>query len=142
MNHRLIWSILCVVCLAACSAGEKGLSVTEAWARPGNAGGNSAAYFIIQNPTGEDDTLLSASSQAAKFVELHLSKMDEEGVMAMIQQESIPVPAGEKVELKPGGLHVMLIELAEDLRAGATIALTLQFEKAGTIELQATVRQP
>lgn len=142
MRHRLILSILCAVCLAACSAGEKRLSVAEAWARPGNAGGNSAAYFTIQNPTSEDDALLSASSQAAKSVELHLSTMDEEGVMAMVQQESIPVPAGEKVELKPGGLHVMLIELTQDLRPGDTITLTLQFAKAGTIELQATVQQP
>ena len=98
-------------------------------------------YFIVDNPGGED-TLLKAESDVAATVELHKSSMDADGNMSMQPQEKVAIPASAKTEFKPGGLHVMLINLKSDLKVGQQINLTLTFEKAGKINLEATVREP
>jgi copper(I)-binding protein len=118
-------------------AGE--LAAIDAWARPGTAGGNSAVYFTIDNPTGEADTLLSAAGDIAGQVELHLSKASSDGVMTMEQQMSVPVTGSSTVIFAPGGLHVMLIGLRQDLKVGDTFPLRLRFEKAGEITLTVSV---
>lgn len=64
------------------------------------------------------------------------------GAMKMRPVESVPLPAGGTVEFKPGGLHVMLLELKRDLKAGDAFAVTLKFEKAGPQTVQVTVREP
>jgi len=98
-----------------------------------------AAYMLIAN-SGGADKLISASTNVAKTVELH-TVIEENGVMQMRPVEGgIEVPASGNVELKPGGYHVMLIGLTKDLKAGDTVDLTLQFEKAGTTTLTAQVR--
>ncbi len=125
------------VFLAACGAAGSGeFQVRDAWARPALAGGNSAIFFVIENP-GPADVLLSASSEVAETVELHMTMM-QDGNMQMTHQMNVPVPSGETV-FEPGGLHVMLIGLKNDLKAGDTFAATLQFEKAGEKTLTITV---
>jgi len=115
------------------------LQVKDAWARPGLAGGNSGAFFVIDNP-GAADTLLSASSDVANAVELHKTVM-EDGVMQMIQQNSVPVPKGETA-FAPGGLHVMLIGLNNDLPVGDSFDVTLNFEAAGEQTITVEVKEP
>jgi len=117
-----------------------GLQVKDAWARPGQMGGTSAVYFVIDN-NGEADTLLSAASQTAGATELHMSKMDGDKMM-MQPQESVPVPANGEVAFEPGGLHVMMVDLKSEVKAGDKLTLTLTFEKAGMIQTEATVREP
>ncbi len=136
---RISLLTLLVVFLVACQPAA-GLTVSDAWARPGMAGGNSGAFFLIENP-GEADTLLSAASDISEAVELHRTIMEGD-VMQMQPQESVPVPAGETVAFQPGGLHVMFIGLKADLVPGDTFELTLTFEKAGEVVLQVEVRQP
>ena len=140
LNLNLIWISLVLLLLAGCSGGE--LSIEGAWARPGIPGGNSAVYFTIDNPTGQADTLLSAECSMAQHAELHRSKMTEEGAMTMEPQESVPVPAGEQVSFEPGGLHVMLVSMNEEIQPGDSLPLTLRFEKAGEMQITAEVRQP
>lgn len=124
--------------LAACGASGSGeLQVNDVWARPGLAGGNSAIYFVIDNP-GPADSLLSASSEVAEAVELHQTVM-QDGNMQMAHQMNVPVPIGETV-FQPGGLHVMLIGLKGDLKAGDTFTVTLVFETAGERTLTVTVK--
>ena len=65
-----------------------------------------------------------------------------DGMMTMQPVDSIPVPAGEKVELKPGGYHVMLLDVKKVLAVGDTIDVTLTFEKAGEVTTTAEVREP
>jgi copper(I)-binding protein len=126
--------------LAACGAAGSGeFQVTEVWARPGLAGGNSAIFFKIENP-GTTDLLLSASSDVADAVELHKTVM-QDGTMQMVHQMNVPVPTGETV-FKPGDLHVMLIGLRNDLKAGDTFSVTLNFQTAGGKTLNVTVREP
>ena len=108
--------IIALLSLTACDQ-NNALTVTDVWARPGLAEGNTGAFFVIDNPTNEDDKLLSAASDVADAVELHKTTM-EDGVMKMTPQDLVPVPAGEQVVFKPGDLHVMLIGLKGDLMAG------------------------
>jgi copper(I)-binding protein len=131
--------LVSMLLVSACSSGGE-LSVKDAWARPGMAGGNSAVYFTLDNPASEDDVLLEAEGSVAERVELHLSKM-EEGVMKMQQQESIPVPAESTVEFAPGGLHVMLIGLEDELKVGDSFPLTLRFQNVGEIRLEIPVQE-
>jgi copper(I)-binding protein len=67
---------------------------------------------------------------------------DMGGMMSMKPVDAIPVPAGETVDLKPGGYHVMLIGLTKDLKAGDTLDVTLTFEPGGTVDATAEVREP
>ena len=71
-----------------------------------------------------------------------MSKMKDDGTMTMQQQESVPIPANDSVEFKPGGLHVMLINLIDGLKPGDTFDLTLNFQNAGETTVEVTVREP
>lgn len=107
----------------------------------GGSGSNSAAYLILRNTGSQDDRLLSASSDIAEAVELHISEIKND-VMTMRQVEAVDLAAGQQVELKPGGLHIMLIGLKQSLQPGQTVSLTLKFERAGMITIQAEVMMP
>lgn len=105
-------------------------------------GQNSAAYFVIENGTASADTLLSVSTEIAEVAEAHMSMLDANGVMSMQMQEAVSIPARETVEFKPGGLHVMLINLKQDLKTGDTFTLTLNFKEAGRIVIEVPVQEP
>jgi copper(I)-binding protein len=102
-------------------------------------GGNGAVYMTLTNSGSQVEALVSASSDAAQTVELHEVKNDG-GVMKMRPVKSIPVPAKGKVELKPGGYHIMLLDLKRDLKAGEKVAVTLKFEHGGEMQVEAAVR--
>jgi copper(I)-binding protein len=141
MKRLIFLSMLIFTLLLSACGGSKALTVTDVWARPGNADGNSAIYFIV-TPGGEADTLLSANTDVAMMVEVHESTMGADGTMMMNKQENVPIPAGEKFEFKPGGFHIMLMGLKNDLKAGDTFKVTLKFEKAGEITLDVAVKEP
>ncbi|MDP1716006.1 MAG: copper chaperone PCu(A)C [Anaerolineales bacterium] len=132
--------LLATLLVNACGSFSAELTVQDAWARPANAGENGAAYFIIENGSNIDDTLLSVSSDIAAATEVHMSMVDGNGVMSMQMQEAVIVPAKDKVEFKPGGLHVMFVSLTRDLKTGDTITLTLDFKEAGSLTIQVPVR--
>lgn len=101
--------------------------------------GTGAAYMTIINPTDAADRLVSASSPAAKVGELH-ETVNDGGVMRMIPQpDGFEIPAKGMVELKPGGKHVMLIDLVAPLEIGQEIQITLTFEQAGEMILTVPV---
>ncbi len=103
--------------------------------RPAGAGQNSAAYLTVVNPTAQDDRLLSVSGDIAAAIEIHETTNDN-GVMRMHPHgDGFPLPAGSILDLKPGGKHVMLMNLTEPLVSGQQITLTLTFEKAGQIDV-------
>ncbi|ODT51028.1 copper chaperone PCu(A)C [Devosia sp. 63-57] len=101
--------------------------------------GTGGAYFSIANLGTQDDILLSAETPVAEEVQLHSMAMDGD-VMRMRQMpDGIPVPAGSTVVLEPSGLHLMLVRLKQPLKEGDTLPLTLNFEKAGTIDLEVPI---
>jgi hypothetical protein len=140
MRLRLFLIVWISIMLSSCT--DKELTVKDAWARTGITGENSAVYMIIDNPTKVDDVLLSAASDVADNVELHMSSMDDQGTMSMQQQEGISVANRTSVELKPGGFHIMLIGLKQDLAAGTTLQLTLTFKNAGEITFEVPIKSP
>ncbi|MCE7927080.1 MAG: copper chaperone PCu(A)C [Dehalococcoidia bacterium] len=102
----------------------------------------SAAYFTVKNSGSAADRLLSASvdSSIAGMVQLHTMVM-EGGTAKMHEVQSIEVPANGSVELKPGGFHVMIMNLKRELKEGETLTIRLKFEKAGMVEVKAPVQQ-
>ena len=133
--------IIAVILLSACAPSSGALTVNETWARPASIGENGAVYFVIQNETTSDDALISVSTDIASTAEAHMSMLNDQGVASMQMQEAVMVPAGESVTFKPGGLHIMLVDLKQDLKIGDTFTLILQFEKAGEITVQVEVRE-
>jgi copper(I)-binding protein len=140
-NMLRLFYLLIFGSLAACTSTGGELVVLDVWARPGIAGGNSAVYFTIDNPNAPADSLLQAASDVAERVEIHLSKSGADGVMIMEQQESVPVEGNSAVLFAPGGLHIMLVGLSQDMIVGETFSLRLQFEKAGEIALTVPVEE-
>lgn len=90
-------------------------------------------FLTIVNGGDEDDRLVSASSPAAGRVEIHEMAMEGEVMRMRELPGGLPVPAGERVELKPGGYHLMFMELKKPLVEGETVPVTLVFEKAGEV---------
>lgn len=119
-----------------------GFAIRNAWARAGQAGGNSAVYFVVDNRTSVGDVLLSAACDAAGMTQVHQTSIDASGTASMEEQKSVPIAAYQQTGFQPGGLHVMLMDLQQDLAAGDTLPITLTFEKAGQIEIEAQVREP
>ena len=110
------------------------VAVTDAWVRGTVAGQMSTGAFMrLTSPA--DITLVGVASAAAKVVEIHEMKL-EGGMMKMSAVTRLPLAAGKVVELKPGGYHVMLMGLAQPLKEGDTVPLSLTFEdKAGTKQM-------
>jgi copper(I)-binding protein len=101
--------------------------------------GNGAIYVTLSNSGSQPDALVSASTDVAQKTELHETTRDG-GVMKMRPVKEIPVPAGGKTELKPGGYHIMLMGLKHDLKPGEKVAVTLKFEHGGEAQVEAPVK--
>lgn len=102
-------------------------------------GSTGAAFMTIKNSGQEADKLVAAASDVADAVEIHLSEMKDD-VMTMRQVDGVDVPAAGEAVLKPGSYHIMLIGLNQELAVGEKVNLTLTFEKAGQMNVEAEVR--
>lgn len=98
-----------------------------------------AAYLTLKNDGDRDVRLVAASSPAAGAAELH-NHIDDNGVMRMRRVREILVPAQGAVQLKPGGYHMMLIDLKAPLKAGDKLAITLVFADGGNKAIEVPVR--
>jgi copper(I)-binding protein len=118
---------------------SKGVSVAHPWARATPGGAKvSAAYFEMKAAAGKGDRLIAAHSAVAGSAEIHDHIM-EGGLARMRRVDAIPVAGGKSVVLAPSAYHVMLTDLRQPLKEGDLLKLTLVFEKAGEIEVEATV---
>jgi copper(I)-binding protein len=102
------------------------------------AGGTGAGFMTIRTAGPAADRLVAARAAIARVVELHTHVRDGD-VMRMRPVPAIDVPAGGTVMLQPGGLHLMLIGLTASLEQGATVPVTLVFERAGEIAVELRV---
>lgn len=115
------------------------LEVSGAFIRASPKVANAGAGFVtIKNSGKQDDKLIAASANVSKSVELHTHIKDGE-IMRMRKVEAINVPAGGAAELKPGGDHVMFIDLNGPLKEGDKVAVTLTFEKGGEVKVEMPV---
>jgi len=136
---------LSVVLAALAFAGlaQAQVTVGEPWVR-GTVAGQKATGAFMTLTSATEAKLMSATSPVAGVVEIHEMSMDG-GVMRMgAVKGGLPLPAGKAVELKPGGYHVMLMDLKQPVKAGETVPLSLVFEGADkkplTVEVKATVK--
>ncbi len=146
MSKRALIGVVLILVAALTACGGTGgaagssINVSDAWVRnPLISDQPGAAYLGMQN-NGAADRLLSVTSDIAQTIELHES-MESGGMMQMSPVANIPVPANGKVELKPGGFHMMLMGLTRPLKVGDEVQLTLNFEKAGKIPVTAEVKE-
>ena len=119
------------------------LTVTDPWVR-GTVPGQMATGAFMKLQSAKDARLIEAASPVAGVVEIHEMSM-ENNVMRMRAVKALSLPAGRAVELKPGGYHVMLMDLKQQMKEGEVVPVTLVVESAGkreTIEVKAPVRAP
>ncbi len=114
------------------------LKIEGAWMRPATTGGTIGAFVAITNAGKQADALIEANSPVARLGEIH-ETVKVNDVMKMQRTMRIEIPAGQTVELKPGGYHIMLITLNTDVKAGEKIPMHLVFERAGKITIIAEV---
>lgn len=160
-QRRFLVMLAAVALLGAACGGSEAIEVEDAWSRTSPMV-TSAGVVYMDLTASEDDQLLSASvdSSIASTVELHetveadmgdgmddedtedeeMDDMEDMGhAMTMQPVDAIDLPAGETVSLEPGGLHIMLLELAEPLAAGQTFDLTLEFAESGELVVEIEV---
>lgn len=116
------------------------VAVSDAWLRASlGQSPNTAGYMKIKNNGAAEDKLVGVTVTGAGMAHVHES-LTKNGIMEMKAVEALTIKPGETVELKPGGLHVMVMGLKTALKAGDTVALRLQFARAGEITVDAQVR--
>jgi copper(I)-binding protein len=149
-----------VACGSSAPAGPK-IRADDVWSRPGVAmgemsgessgegmemghaqSGTGAVYMKLVNEGQEADRLVGAQTDVTEVVEIHESKMEGDVMKMQRLPDGLEIPAEGEVELKPGGYHVMLIGLKQDLNVGDEFSLVLEFEKSGTMSVNVQVRQP
>ena len=113
------------------------IHISAPWARATPKGASAGAgYLTILNNGPSPDRVSCVSSDASAKCQIHTMTMDN-GVMKMRPVEGgLEIKPGETVTLKPGGLHVMFVDLKQSLEPGKTTTATLQFEKAGSIKIE------
>ena len=117
------------------------ITIGHPYARATAAGQPTGGGYLSLDNKGRDDKLVSATAAVSASVELHSMSMEGD-VMRMRQVDGIALPTGKKVELKPGGFHLMFVGLKAPLKAGDKFPMTLKFEKAGEVEVTVNVEAP
>ena len=141
-SQSLVSRIAIAATLLVAGAAHAQVTVQDAWVRA-TVPQQKATGAFMRLTAAQDARLVSASSPVAGVTEVHEMKLVD-NVMKMRPLPALDLPAGQAVELKPGGYHIMLLDLKQPVAPGSTVPLTLVFEaKDGqrtTQELQAPVR--
>lgn len=142
MNTTFFKFLITSAAFLAPLATQAQVTVNEPWVRATVASQKATGAFM-QLSSPANTRLVAAKSSVANVVEIHEMAM----VGDMMKMRAIPgidVPAGKSVDLKPGGYHVMLIDLKDQIKAGDTVPITLVFEgadkKQQTVEIKAPAR--
>ncbi|MEW6514528.1 MAG: copper chaperone PCu(A)C [Pseudomonadota bacterium] len=118
------------------------ITVNDAYIRQAPPGAMATGAFMVIRNAGPDEVrVVKAASTVSRFTELH-THLNEGGVMKMRQVKDIPVPPGGEAVLKPGGLHVMLIEMRLSLREGDMVPITLGLDDGSSKVISVPVRNP
>jgi copper(I)-binding protein len=146
----LVAAAFAAIAAAGCSGDPAELAATDAWSRPTQEGATDGVVYL-QLTTDTDETLVGVqvAPQVAAAAELHTSDTAGGGghqhgaagggVVTMTPVEEVPVAAGATVEFRPGGNHIMLVDLAEPLEAGDTFTATLRFASGRSLPTEVIV---
>jgi len=143
MKQRIRLSIAFATALMTALPAAAQVTVNDPWVR-GTVAGQMASGAFMKLQSAKDARLIEAASPVAGVVEIHEMAM-ENNVMRMRAVKALNLPAGRAVELKPGGYHVMLMDLKQQLKEGEVVPVTLVVESGGkreAIEVKAPVRAP
>lgn len=144
MSKLFVWlgAATSALTIAAAAQAQDQLKVEEPWVRATVAQQHATGAFMRLTAQA-DSTLVQAASPVAQHVEIHEMVLEND-VMKMRQVPGVVLPAGQAVELKPGGYHIMLIDLKGQVKEGEQVPLTLTFEgadgKRATVDVSAPVR--
>ena len=138
--NPLLKTLLATAALSAGLTYAQNVAVTDTWARA-TVQGQKATGAFMKLTAKEGAKLVGASSPVAGVTEIHEMKMDKD-VMRMAAVPALNLPAGQAVELKPGGYHVMLMDLKQSLPKDSMVALTLQFQDTKGNKSQLELKVP
>jgi copper(I)-binding protein len=137
--RRGLWcSVLCMM-PAVALAQQNDIRIENAWSRAAMSGRTGVVYLTITD-SGAPDRLTSVASPVAANADLHES-FTEQGVAKMRPVAALAVDQGKPVTLAPGGYHIMLMNLKQELKQGDSFPVTLRFERSGPVTATVTVRQ-
>lgn len=141
-RFKSLFILLIGLLLVACGSDDQnGIVVEDVWGRPSpNSASNAAFYMAVKNSGQARDTLLTATVDVCGATELHMTAIDDAGVMSMQQVQQIDIPAGQTTALEPGGLHIMCIDRQVDFAPGDNVPISLSFSQAGQIAVEAEIR--
>ena len=142
MKHPILFAAGLLCSAAAFAGAADTVSVHEPYVRlaPPNAPA-SAAFMVLRNTGAKDVRLVRVDNPASRVTELH-THLNEGGVMKMRPVSAVEIKAGGETVLKPGGLHVMLIDLKAPLKEGEIVPLTLGFDDGSSKQVDARVVNP
>ena len=130
MNRALL-ACLATLFLAACGQnGEPDIQLGNAWARPTSGDAPASVYVAINNKGQADDRLTGAVTDHAAMAMVHQSELVD-GIATMRMAGEINIPAGSRIEMVPGGTHIMLEGLRAPLKTGDSFELVLKFRNSG-----------
>jgi periplasmic copper chaperone A len=131
MKYLLLLYLLCFQ-----SGGE--ITIHNAWMRPAPETFNSAFYCTIVNSGDTADTLYKAASDISNDVEMHETYMKND-MMGMRPVKNLVIAPHDSLLFKPGGYHIMIINLKENASANSSKEISLYFKRAGIIKVKASV---
>ncbi len=131
-----------LVTVVGCGQEHSGdpIVVRDAWIREPPPRSPAAGYLVIENRGGAPVALVAATTEAAGQTEIHVMEYKDDR-MTMRQVSELQIPAGEEVALKPGGTHLMLMELRQPLRDGDEVELVLRFGDGTERRIQMPVQK-
>ena len=144
---RLAVLPLFTLALSACGGGNSApegpavVQAEDAWCRPTPTGVLVGGCYVTL-VSSRDDRLVSVASPLSQVVEIHEMRMEGDMMRMGQLEDGLPLPAGETVQMRPGAEHLMLMTLSAPLTEGETVPLTLTFEDAAEVTVEAQVRQP
>ncbi|MDH5368981.1 MAG: copper chaperone PCu(A)C [Gammaproteobacteria bacterium] len=138
---KLLNRLLFVFLFSTCTVhAAESLKVINAWSPEAPPVAKvMAGYMTIDNLSNKDIKILSAKSNSFKRVEIHLTEM-KDGMMRMTKQENLTIKANSHIELKQGGLHMMLMDKLEPIKSGSIIPVTLTLDNGKTININLVVK--
>lgn len=137
---RLVSYVLGVFMLVTAGQAISSIESDDLWLRESVPGAeNGAGFGTLKNATTSDISIVDASSEVSDTVEIH-RHVHQHGQMAMERMDALLIPAGESVELRPGGYHLMLMQLQEPLKPDDSFQVTLYLDNGEEVQFAVPVK--
>jgi copper(I)-binding protein len=140
MRIKLALLAIAGIFVMQAAVAEEGLVVSDAWVREGPPSATALGGFMVIHNHSDKRTLVKASSSGFGMAELHRS-MQHDGMMKMVRQEKIVIPAKGSVTFKPGDYHIMLMKPKKAYKAGDHVTVTLGFADGSAVKVKYAVRK-